>query len=118
MKIECILGYILIAAGLAMICFVVLQSYNIFTGKVSPPGIFKFENSSLSPLPSPSEKTSTSPTEIQKQVETMISEKVKEILPMELISKVFNLISWSILAGILIFAGTQIAGLGIKLVKE
>ncbi|PIP23713.1 MAG: hypothetical protein COX90_04310 [Candidatus Nealsonbacteria bacterium CG_4_10_14_0_2_um_filter_38_17] len=118
MKIEHILGYVLIAAGLTVIFFVVLQSYNIFTGKALPPGIFKFQNSSPSPSPSPTGKTPTSPEDIQKQVETMIGEKIKEIIPMDIISKIFNLISWSILAGILIFAGTQVAGLGIKLVKE
>ena len=51
-----------------MIFFVVLQSYNIFTGKALPPGIFKFQNSSPSPSPSPTGKTPTSPEDIQKQV--------------------------------------------------
>jgi hypothetical protein len=32
--------------------------------------------------------------------------------------KLLNLLSWSIFAGILIFAGAQIAGLGIKLIKD
>jgi hypothetical protein len=42
---------------------------------------------------------------------------LKEILPAEAITKMLNLIVWSILAGIFIFGGSQISSLGIKLLK-
>jgi hypothetical protein len=38
-------------------------------------------------------------------------------MPSDFMPLLFNLIAWSIFAGILIFSGAQIAGLGIKLLK-
>ncbi len=40
------------------------------------------------------------------------------VFPQEYLLKILNLASWSMFASILFFAGGQIAGLGIKLVKN
>jgi hypothetical protein len=47
----------------------------------------------------------------------ILAEQLKEIFPKESLTKISNLIVWSILAWILIFGGSQISSLGIKLLK-
>jgi len=51
-------------------------------------------------------------------MEKIVEKKLGEIFLVEFLLKLLNLISWSIFAGILIFAGSQISSLGIKLVKK
>jgi len=48
----------------------------------------------------------------------MIGEQLQGLLPANSINQFFNLIVWSMLAFILIFGGSQISGLGIKLIKK
>jgi len=90
------LGILLLCLGLVVIFYGLYSSFNIFTGKTAPPGIFTFK-----------EKESQ---DAQVQI-------LKEILPTESLPMFLNLISWSIFAGILVFGGAQIASLGIKLLN-
>jgi len=99
------LGLALLILGLAVIFYSLYSSFNIFTAKTAPPAIFTLEDE-VSPS-----QTGGIGTELQE----MISQQLKDILPSESISGLLNLIAWSIFASMLIFAGGQIAGLGIKL---
>jgi len=111
-----IFGWALLIAGLIVIGWTLYSSYNIFTGKVEVPEIFKM-----------AEKETALPQEGQAQgIQAQMEEKVKEILgeqlkgifPADTLPKMLNLIVWSVLAGILIFGGSQISSLGIKLIKK
>jgi hypothetical protein len=106
-----IIGWLVFLAGLIIIIWGLYSSFNIFTAKTAAPEIFALE-----------EKEEVSPKagilDIQAQMEEMIGEQFKEMLPTDFIPKLLNLIAWSIFAGILIFGGAQIAGLGIKLIKK
>ena len=53
---------------------------------------------------------------IQQQINEAVGQQITGILPIGEINKLLDLISWSILAGILIFGGGQIASLGIRLI--
>jgi len=110
MSFNKIIGYLLLFIGLAIIFWCLYSSYNIFTAKTSPPEIF----SSLSL----NEKEKIGGKDIQAQMEKMIKEQFKEIISPNFLPKLFNLISWSIIAGILIFGGAQISNLGIKLLAS
>lgn len=101
-------GLFLLLLGLIVIFYSIFSSYNIFTARALPPEIFKVE------IETPSQKGAGS---IEGQIEEMIGEQLKDILPVGSVSTLLNLISWSIFAGILIFAGAQISSLGIKLIK-
>lgn len=102
-------GYLLVLVGLAIILTTLYGSYEIFTGKISVPSVF--------PAPQKEEITPGDKTQdIQKQMEETIKKQISDLIPADYISKLLNLIAWSILAGILIFGGTQIAGIGVKLV--
>ncbi len=116
MNFTKIFGWILLIAGVAIIVFALYSSYNIFTGKAEAPRVFKVEEKIEIPIPTG--KAPATPTELQKELEKMISEQLKEIIPVEFLPRLLNLITWSIFAGILIFAGAQISSLGIKLIKK
>ncbi len=111
-----IFGWILLVTGVVIIGWTLYSSYNIFTGKAVMPEIFEI----------PKEETKTPATkggttgsqDIQVQLEKMLNEQLKGLLPVGALSKILNLSVWSILAFILIFGGNQIASLGIKLIKK
>lgn len=101
----------MLISGIALIAWTLLFSYNVFTAKTQVPEMFKIAAEKAS-----SQKEGVT-QDIQAQLETMMEEQLKGILPADSIPKLLNLIAWSIGAFILIFGGTQVAGLGIKLIK-
>ena len=114
LRYQLVIGYVLLAVGLLLIVWTIYQSYNIFTAKVSAPLIFRTQAAA---------KTSESATGgnlqelLQQQMQQELQKQIGQLLPADTIPKILNLASWSILAGILIFAGGTVAGIGIKMVK-
>ncbi|MDP3990832.1 MAG: hypothetical protein Q8P63_00865, partial [Candidatus Nealsonbacteria bacterium] len=105
-SIRTILGLFLLLAGLGLIVFSLYSSFNIFTGKTAPPEIFE-----------PQSQVQVSGGQgLQDQLQQAVEQQLKGLLPVGSITTLLNLISWSILAGILILGGTQVSGLGIKLI--
>ncbi len=101
---QTIIGWLLLIAGLIIIGMVLYSSFNILTGKKEAPQLF--------------EAPEVSATEDSSEVEQVIQEKLNQALPSEGITKMLNLMSWAILAGIFIFGGGKIPGLGIQLIKD
>ena len=128
MKARKVIGWFLLLVGLIIIFYGLFTSYNIFTGKSPGPAVFKMpekeavlpQKGEAQPLEGQGEesKLSSSPFAAAREMEEMIGEQLKEMLPLDFIPKLLNLISWSIMAGIMIFAGTQISSLGIRLIKK
>ena len=108
--IKKILGLILLFVGLAIIFYALYSSYDIFSAKAVAPELFKIEQQSESISPGGTQ-------DLQAQIQKMLQDQLKGMLPADSIPQLFNLISWSILAGILILGGSQIASIGIKLIK-
>jgi hypothetical protein len=117
MNFKNFLGWLIFSGGLAIILFALYSSWNIFTAKKLPPEIFKFEEKRLE-ISLPKGKSLTKESNFQQNLGKIVGEQLKNLLPMENLTKILNLFSWSILAGILIFGGSQIASLGIKLLKK
>lgn len=120
LKVFC--GWALLFAGVAIICSVLYFSYNVFTAQSEVPEIFsieEMEEQKDSPvMPDLSKGTEGMSPEIQQEImNQMIGEQIKEIFPTAFLSIFFNLIAWSIFAGIAIFGGGQLAGLGIRLIR-
>ena len=105
-----IIGWILLAVGLLLIGWTLMNSYNIFTGQAELPEFFEQPEETLV-------QTGDS-QDMQAQLQQMMGEQLKGMIPVDSIAKILNLTVWSILAFILIFGGTQIAGIGIKLMKN
>jgi len=108
--VKKILGTTLLFTGLIIIFYGLYSSYGIFTAKKEAPVIFE--------MPEQSQVAQKGGAQdLQAQLQGLLGEQLKGILPADSTAKLFNLISWSIFAGILILGGAQISGLGIKLIK-
>jgi len=99
-----IIGFILLFLGVALILYGVYSSFNIFNSKTTVPQIF---------TPAQIQKVQINGNDLQTQLQGMIP--LASL--MGDLAKFFNLATWSIFMGILIFAGAQISSLGIKLIK-
>ena len=111
-----IFGWLLLLAGVVIIGWTLYSSYNIFTGKSAVPEIFELPKEEVK-APAPTGKI-TEIQDIQAQLQQMLGEQLKGILPLDILPKMLNLGVWGMLAGILIFGGAQISSLGIKLIKK
>jgi len=116
-KIAKIVGWVLLTAGVLMIVWTLYASYNIFTGKAVILEIFQSATEE-SQAPAAQGKIPTSPADIQEEMGKMIREQLQGFLPTDTLPKLLNLAVWSMLAFILIFGGTQLSGLGIKLLRK
>ena len=105
-----IVGWLVFLAGIVIIGWTLLSSYNIFTAKTPVPEFFPLPQESLT-----QEQTGQS---MEEQFQQMIGEQIKGLIPVDTLPQVLNLAIWSMLAFILVFGGSQIAGLGIRLVKK
>lgn len=117
MDFQKISGWVLLLIGLAILGWSIYTSFNIFTAKAVAPEIFKIENKAQNSS-SATVKMPSTPAEVQKQMESIVSEQIRQLIPTELIANLLNLISWAIFASFLIFAGFQIASLGVKLIRK
>lgn len=111
MKFPKIFGWFLLIIGLLIIIWTLYSSYNVFTGKTLPSGVFKMEAEGK-PFSQKQEKAQS----LETQMEKMMGEQLKELIPGGALPKILNLIVFSMLAGIFIFGGAQISNLGIKLI--
>ena len=107
MNTRQIIGYVLLAVGVGIIGYALFASYGIFTGNSEAPKIFQ------EPAVEPIGRVATGSDEEQ-QIENLLREQLAKLLPQDTIVKTLNLFAWSILAGIFIFGGGQIAMLGVK----
>jgi len=102
-------GYILLLIGVGIISWGIYSSYNIFTAKTDPPVVF--ESLEIGGFVVNQQQG------LESQLGSLIQDQLSAIFPVDSMFKMLNLAVWSIFAGILIFGGAQIAGLGIKLIK-
>lgn len=110
-----IFGWVLLVGGVLIILWTLYYSFNIFTGKTAAPEIFKVPVQAVS-APAPA-KVPTSIGDIQQELGNVVGEQLKSMLPTDTLPKILNLTILSMLAGLLIFGGSQVASLGIKLIK-
>lgn len=102
------IGWLLLFLGVALIVGTAYYSWQIFSAKITSPEIFQV------PLEIVLKKAAGSEAE---QMQEMVTQQIEKLLPADSLSKLLNLIAWSIGAAILILAGGKIAGLGIQLLK-
>lgn len=106
-----VVGWLLLSAGIIIIIYTLYSSYNIFTGQTDAPEIFEIEKQE-------SLVQGSGIQDIQAQMQEMFNEQLKGFIPADTLPKILNLSIWTMLAGLLIFGGSQISNLGIKLVKK
>lgn len=106
-----IVGWLLVALGLGLIFWGLWTSFEVFSGKAAAPEIFRAEQSQ-SPAAA---KGSSLEAQAQEVFDQALQEQFKSFLPPGSIPELLNLLSWSIFAGILMWGGGQVAGIGVKL---
>lgn len=100
-----ILGWLLFAAGLVLLALSFVSVYQVFTGKVEPYPIFKFQSVTL---------------DLSKlsDADNLAKEDLKqELINSEMFNKPMNMGAHLILFGFLASIGFKIASLGIMLVR-
>ena len=110
MDLPKIAGWLLLIVGIIIIGWTLMSSYNIFTGQTPVPELFE--------IPTEKVLSQEGAQDIQAQLQTMIGEQIKGLIPIDSLATILNLTVCSMLAFILIFGGAQIASLGIKLIKK
>ena len=103
--VERAIGLTLIVLGLCIIFYSLYSSYAVFTGENLPPKIF-------------SESLVSKNDNTQNEIQKIVDDQLQNLLLRDSITQMLNLVSWSAFAGILLFGGTQISSLGIRLVKK
>ncbi len=113
MNFNKIFGYFLLFLGLVIICWSLYGTYNIFTDKTNPPEIFELSEEKIDISPS-----SGSLQNREDQIRELIKQQLEGMIPPDSISKLLNLISWSIMIGIFVFAASKISSIGIQLIRK
>ena len=101
-----LLGWVLFFLGLIIIFYSLYSSYNIFLGNDSAPEIFTIQE----------QREKETVNGVSPGMEEIIQRQLKGMIPEGSATDLLNLISWSIFAGVLIFGGAKISGLGIRLI--
>ena len=100
-KADKTIGYALLSVGLILIIFSVCSMLYVFTGATNPPSIFNMKSVTIS-LPAGEG----------------MPPKETELLPGAELSKVVNMVLWSVLMLFIASGGSRIGGLGVKLIRE
>ncbi len=123
MNIKKIVGWVLLAVGLAVIAQTVNLSFGYFTAKQDFPAVFKAPanpnmNNTAAKQNAPNQDLAAIDiqAEMQKAMGQATNEAIAEMLPAESIAKLLNAIVWSMFATFLVYAGAHIAGTGIKMI--
>lgn len=113
-KLDKIIGYVLLAAGILMIVIPIFLIANVLTGKSKPVQVFNVEAPTFEiPLDTPKDaKTSTGLNITQSG-----SQKAK-IIPDEVFNSSLNIGMYYLLMVFIGSSGSKIAGIGIKLIKD
>jgi len=114
-SIKQIIGILLLVIGISIISWTAWSSFEIFTNKKPAPEIFKQEVFQKETIQKESSVNLTPQEQISQKLQETLQEELSKMLPAGFMPKTMNLVAWSILAGILIFAGGKIASLGIQL---
>ncbi len=117
-KLDKIIGYVLLAVGILMIVIPIFLIANVLTGKSKPPQVFNVEAPTFD-LPLSGQQLEM-PKDIklpQGFVSQSGSQKMK-IIPDEVFNSSLNIGMYYLLMVFIGSSGSKIAGIGIKLIKE
>lgn len=107
------IGWLLLIAGLLIIGWALFSSYQIFLAQKPAPPVFKVQEKEIK-----TEKVDqTKPSALEEKTKELFQEQLTKMLPPNFSPLLFNLISWSIFATILIFGGSKISFIGIRLLR-
>lgn len=113
-----IFGWILLVAGLFVVGGAINSSYQYFTAKANFPAVFKISAvASDGTITSGQKSVTATQTDVQVQLQQATNKAIADMFPADSVSKLLNAISWSMFAAFLVYAGSKIAEIGIKLIS-
>ncbi|MEM2872592.1 MAG: hypothetical protein QXD82_00285 [Nitrososphaerales archaeon] len=98
-RYEKVIGYVLLAVGVAMIFLSVYFMFSVFTGATAPPRLFNFPD-------------------IQITIPSDGGSQNVLLAPGEEMNKIMAMLFWYLLMFFIMIAGGRIASLGINLIRE
>jgi hypothetical protein len=107
-----IIGFVLLAVGLAIILFSLVSSFSIYTGSSEPAQIFVAPQGAGAKEFSPS-----SLQDLQEQLPQLLGQQLQGLIPQNAVPQMLNFFVWSMLSGLLLLGGSLVAGIGVKLLK-
>ena len=107
------LGFVLLAVGLFIIAASLVLSWQIFTGANPVPELFSLPQT----LKTDSALSIGSLEDLGQQLPDLLAGQLQGLLPVEAIPQMLNLAAWSMFASLLLFGGSLVSGIGVKLVK-
>ncbi|MDD5146329.1 MAG: hypothetical protein PHN39_01065 [Candidatus Pacebacteria bacterium] len=113
-----IIGWVLLISGLMLIVWGLVESWQIFKGQKEAPAIFKAIPAGGSSLQLQTNLPGINADQLQKQMQEAVDQQLGKIIPQDTITKIFNLVSWSLFIFILFAAGGKIAIIGVNLLKQ
>ena len=116
-------AWLIVIIGLSVIVWAILSSYDFFTGQKSFPQVFKPVAAEEIQKDAQQEKTvvvlpkDTTEAQVflQSQAQQLAAENISKLFPAESVFQLLNMTCWIAFASFLVFAGGQIAGIGVKL---
>lgn len=100
LKNDKLVGYVLLIVGLIIIFLAIIWAYGAFTGGSSRLSIFHWDNQRI--------KITSNDNEPPQYLD----------IPGDQISKTINILLWLTLMFFLVWAGAQIANLGVKIIRS
>jgi len=111
----------MLVVGLLIIVQAINLSYNYFTAKAQLPAVFNIPAGQAAAVETKTAAPAESAADIQAQLQETMSkatnQAVANILPVETINKLLNAICWSIFATFLVYAGSKISEIGLKMIS-
>jgi len=110
-----LIGFILMTIGVLVILYALWSSYELFTGKKPAPIIFNNSQQQDAKIESGDINSGTAGAET---IIGGIAKGLATAIPSEYLAIILNMVSWSVLAFIMIFGGSQLARMGIGLLSS
>lgn len=109
---KTIVGWVLLAVGLLVIGQTINLSYLYFGAKADFPAVFKIQATQQATT------SNANLQDAQAQVQQSMMQALENVLPGGSVAKLLNMISWSVFATFLVYAGAKICGIGIQLLNS
>ncbi len=108
MKREKIIGYGLLTVGVGVIMWTLVSSFVMIRGEGRAPSFFELDDIAVQ----------DQEEAFENEMEKVMEEQLTAMLPSDTFPRMLNLGAWSILSFILIFGGSHLSGIGVKMIKE
>lgn len=105
-----IIGYILVAIGLAVIIFSAFSVYNVFTKKARPIELFHFDSVSIS-------ATALMSPDMAAKIPAGQEVPKIDILPADMINPTTNILAHLFLMGFMVSIGYRVSMLGVQILR-